>query len=105
MNYYIEKRDMEIILDALECLSEHLKHYENSSPNYPWTLDDVDGLFQSFDNSGSSNDENHGNYHYLNLSVVMRDCQDLNDAKKKCSDLMVHYPDENTRYMESWEIL
>lgn len=51
MNYYIEKVDMEIILDALECLSEHLKHYQNKSPNYPWTVDQVDGLFQSFDNS------------------------------------------------------
>lgn len=51
MNYYIEKHDMTMILDALECLSEHLKHYENNSPNYPWTTDDVDSLFQSFDNS------------------------------------------------------
>ena len=42
---------MEMILDALECLSEHLKHYKDSSPNYPWTADEVDGLFQSFDNS------------------------------------------------------
>ena len=52
MNYYIEKHDMEMILDALECLSEHLKHYENNSPNYPYTLDEVDGLFQSLENSG-----------------------------------------------------
>jgi hypothetical protein len=51
MNYYIEKHDMEMILDALECLGEHIKHYEDNSPNYPWTLDEVDGLFQSFDNS------------------------------------------------------
>ena len=51
MNYYIEKHDMEIILDALECLSEHIKHYEGNSPNYPWTLDEIDNLFQSFDNS------------------------------------------------------
>ena len=50
MNYYIEKHDMQMILDALECLSEHLKHYENNSPSYPWTTDDVDSLFQSFDN-------------------------------------------------------
>ena len=50
MNYYIEKHDMEIILDALECLSEHIKTTNNNSP-YPWTVEDVDGLFQSFDNS------------------------------------------------------
>jgi len=49
MNYYIEKHDMEIILDALECLTEHIKT-NNNSP-YPWTVEDVDGLFQSFDNS------------------------------------------------------
>ena len=51
MNYYIQKHDMQMILDALECLSEHLKHYEDNSPNYAWTADQVDGLFQSFDNS------------------------------------------------------
>lgn len=56
MNYYIEKHDMEIILDALECLHEHIKHYEENSPNYPWTLDEVDSLFQAFDNSGAEND-------------------------------------------------
>ena len=49
MNYYIEKHDMEIILDALECLSEHIKN-NNNSP-YAWNIEDVDGLFQSFDNS------------------------------------------------------
>jgi hypothetical protein len=48
MNYFIEKHDMEIILDALECLSEYIK-ITNNSP-YPWTVEDVDGLFQSFDN-------------------------------------------------------
>ena len=52
MNYYIEKHDMEIILDALECLHAHLEHYENDSPNYNWTTDDVDGLFQSLEKSG-----------------------------------------------------
>ena len=59
MNYYIERHDMEMILDALECLSEHLKHYENNSPNYPWTVDDVDGLFQSLDNSGGEQVDNY----------------------------------------------
>jgi hypothetical protein len=51
MNYYIEKHDMEMILDSLECLAEHLKHYEDNSPNYPWTVDEVESLCQSFDNS------------------------------------------------------
>ena len=49
MNYYIEKHDMQMILDGLECLIEHIKNNNNSS--YPWTVEDVDGLFQSFDNS------------------------------------------------------
>jgi len=48
MTYYIQKHDMNIILDALECLSEHIKHYEGNSPSYTWTLDEVDSLFQSF---------------------------------------------------------
>ena len=44
-----------MILDALECLREHLTHYENDSPNYPWTVEDVDNIFQSFDNSFMEN--------------------------------------------------
>ena len=49
MNYYIESHDMEIILAALEALHTSIKH---GIGDYPWTLDEVDGLFQSFDNSG-----------------------------------------------------
>ena len=52
MNYYIEKHDMEIILDALECLHNHITNRGKYS-NYPWTLEQVDGLLQSFDNSGA----------------------------------------------------
>lgn len=53
MNYYIEKHDMEIILDALELLADTMKHRKalglvNQSA---YSLEDVDGLFQSFDNS------------------------------------------------------
>jgi len=48
MTYYIQKHDMNIILDALECLSEHIKHYEGNSPSYTWTLDEVDSLFSEF---------------------------------------------------------
>ena len=51
MNYYIEKHDMEIILDALECLHNHITNRGEYS-NYPWKLEEVDSLFQSFDNSG-----------------------------------------------------
>jgi len=49
MNYHIEKHDMQMILDALECLREHIKN-NNNSP-YAWNVEDVDGLFQSFDNN------------------------------------------------------
>jgi hypothetical protein len=54
MNYYIEKHDMEIILDALENLILSMKNTASFGlPNrYPYSVDDVDGLFQSFDNSG-----------------------------------------------------
>lgn len=52
MNYYIEKHDMTIILDALENLVEDMKHAKNNGYfNYPYSIEDVDGLFQSFDNS------------------------------------------------------
>ena len=57
LNYYIEKHDMEIILDALECLHQDMKHADESGYadiNKPrgYTMDDVDGLFQSLENSG-----------------------------------------------------
>jgi len=53
MNYYIEKHDMNIILDALELLHTNMKNRESFglTNDYPYTVDDVDGLFQSFDNS------------------------------------------------------
>ena len=55
MNYYIEKHDMEIILDALEFMEETMKTREIFGlPNiWPYSREDVDGLFQSFDNSGA----------------------------------------------------
>ena len=57
LNYYIEKHDMEIILDALECLHQDMKHadesgYEDINKLRGYTMDDVDGLFQSLENSG-----------------------------------------------------
>ena len=51
MNYYIEKHDMKIILDALQFLHEHMISCSKEELNYPYTIEDVDGLFQSFDNS------------------------------------------------------
>jgi hypothetical protein len=53
MNYYIEKHDMEIIMDALELLCDTMKNRESLGvKNYSvYSIDDVDGLFQSFDNS------------------------------------------------------
>jgi len=55
MNYFIEKHDMEIILDALENLVLSMKNREAFGfPNRrPYSTDEVDNLFQSFDNSGS----------------------------------------------------
>jgi len=59
MNYYIERHDMEIILDALQALHEEMQCAESNSPTgttryhkYGYTIDDVDLLFQSLDNSG-----------------------------------------------------
>ncbi len=54
MNYYIEKHDMNIILDALELLCDNMKNREKFGlSNDEYSIEDVDGLFQSFDNSGS----------------------------------------------------
>ena len=55
MNYYIEKHDMNIILDALETLHNRMKTRQDFGlPNdKPFSIEDVDGLFQSFDNSFS----------------------------------------------------
>ena len=44
-------------------------------------------------------------YHYITIEVVMRDCESIEDAKQKCGILLPQYPDENTQYMESWEIM
>ena len=57
MNYYIDKHDMEIILDALECLGQDMRHadesgYADINKRRGYTMDDVDGLFQSLENSG-----------------------------------------------------
>lgn len=55
MNYFIEKHDMTIILDALENLVLDMKHSRDNGHyrllDYPYSIDEVDGLFQSFDNS------------------------------------------------------
>jgi hypothetical protein len=51
MNYYIEKHDMKIILDALENLVADMKHAkDNGYYNPTYSIEDVDGLFQSFNN-------------------------------------------------------
>lgn len=53
MNYYIEKHDMEIILDALENLVSTMRTSESFgiTNRRPYSIEDIDGLFQSFDNS------------------------------------------------------
>jgi hypothetical protein len=53
MNYYIEKHDMEIILDALDHMRTTMEQRKLFGLNnlWPYSPNDVDGLFQSFDNS------------------------------------------------------
>jgi len=65
MKFNISEKDMEIILDALEALHQDMRHSdENGHPDINvrrgYTIDEVDLLFQSFDNAG--------NYH-----AVMKD--------------------------------
>ena len=51
--YTIQPKDMNIILDALELLHDNMKNREKFGlPNDEYSVDDVDGLFQSFENSG-----------------------------------------------------
>jgi hypothetical protein len=53
MNYYIEKHDVEMVVDALEFMVETMKTREIFGlPNiWPYSKEDVDILCQSFDNS------------------------------------------------------
>lgn len=54
MNYYIEKHDMEIILSALEHLHstmQNRKMFGLGNDKFSFSINDVDGLFQSLDNS------------------------------------------------------
>jgi hypothetical protein len=53
MNYYIEKHDMEIILDVLEVLHNQMKtRMDFGVPTERvYSTQDADNLFQSFDNS------------------------------------------------------
>lgn len=44
-------------------------------------------------------------YHYITVEIVMRDCKSVEDAEQKCGILLPQYPDENTQYMEGWEIM
>ena len=56
MNYYIEKQDMNIILDALELLSDEMKIIKDNGDCvediYGYSIEYVDGLFESLNNSG-----------------------------------------------------
>lgn len=51
MNYYIEKHDMEMILDGLEMLHEYLKKFGHHH-TLPYSPEEVEAVFQSLDNSG-----------------------------------------------------
>lgn len=44
-------------------------------------------------------------YHYVIIHAIMRDCKSKEDAEQKCKALLPQYPDENTKHMESWEII
>jgi len=43
-------------------------------------------------------------YHYITVQFVMRDCESVGDAVVKLETLLPYKPDENTAYMESWEV-
>lgn len=44
-------------------------------------------------------------YKYVTVSFVMRESETHEDAIRRLVELLPHYPDETTEYMESWEVL
>lgn len=44
-------------------------------------------------------------YHYITVQFVMRDCDSKGDAIVRLETMLPYMPDENTKYMESWEIV
>jgi hypothetical protein len=44
-------------------------------------------------------------YHYITVSIVMRDCESETDARRQCVKLLPCHPDETSKFMESWEIV
>jgi len=51
MNFFIENRDVAIILPALDLFRDYLENDDHapSMDHLPFTLDDVKNLFQKFD--------------------------------------------------------
>lgn len=47
MNYFIEKHDMEIILDALSLLHLEMIETRENPTDKPYTEDDVEKIYQS----------------------------------------------------------
>jgi len=43
-------------------------------------------------------------YHYVNLDIVMRDCENSEHALRELFKLLPRHPDESTRHMESYSV-
>ena len=56
MNYYIERHDKDIILDALETLHQEMFAYKQSEEDisaiYSYSMEDVDRVFKYFLDTG-----------------------------------------------------
>lgn len=44
-------------------------------------------------------------YHHLEVHFVMKNCESKEHAIDILSNLLPQYPDETTKYMESWVII
>ena len=44
-------------------------------------------------------------YHHLEVHFVMKNCETKEQAIARLKDLLPQYPDETTKYMESWVII
>ena len=44
-------------------------------------------------------------YHHLEVHFDMKNCESKEHAIARLKDLLPQYPDENTKYCESWVII
>jgi hypothetical protein len=54
MNYYIEKHDIELILDALENYKKYIEDSGYNHSNYTWNTEEVEELYDDLVNQSDT---------------------------------------------------